>query len=50
MKMFFYCIKIENKIIEMMLILVIYFVGDFFFKFIYFGVFLLILKELLGMK
>lgn len=30
MKIFVYWIKIKNKIFEMMLILVIYFVGDFF--------------------
>lgn len=30
MKIFVYWIKIENKIFEMMLILVIYFVGVFF--------------------
>lgn len=35
--MFLYRIKIENKILEMMLILVIHPAGDFFNKFIYFG-------------
>lgn len=50
MKIFVYRIKIENKIIEMMLILVIHPAGDFFKKFIYFGIFSSILKESSGMK
>lgn len=49
MKVFVYRIKIENKILEMMLILVIHPAGDFL-KFIYFGFFSSILKESSGMK
>lgn len=50
MKIFVYRIKIENKIPEMMLILVIHPAGDFFKKIIYFGIFSSILKESSGMK
>lgn len=50
MKIFVYRIKIENKILEMMLILVIH-PADDFFQFIYFGGFFSsILKESSGMK
>lgn len=48
MKVFVYRIKIENKILEMMLILVIH--QAIFLKFIYFGFFSSILKESSGMK
>lgn len=51
MKMFVYRIKIENKILEMMLILVIHPAGDFFLIYLIWGVFFSsILKESSGMK
>lgn len=48
--MFLYRIKIENKILEMMLILVIHPASDFFENLFILGFFSSILKESSGMK